>query len=151
MSTQFGRKFVTLNVHLRLQHVCRDAAYHAGSSATADTCFYVPDLICHPTTSIKALKEAQSTDPIHEKSPIGLIFSHTRLLEKLVLKKWVLHLLSQHSDANTQGSSVAPFIFFPSKCSKREPHGYNWDRFFTGRMFFISSNKQHQNTKGNQS
>jgi len=37
--TQFGRKFITLIVHLCLQHVYRDAARRAGSSATADTCF----------------------------------------------------------------------------------------------------------------
>jgi len=31
--------FITLSVHLRLQHVCRDAARQLGSSATADPCF----------------------------------------------------------------------------------------------------------------
>ena len=33
-----GRNFITLSVHLCLQHVCRDAPRRAGSSATADTC-----------------------------------------------------------------------------------------------------------------
>jgi len=34
-------KSITLSVHLCLQHVCRDAAHRAVSSATADT-FYLP-------------------------------------------------------------------------------------------------------------
>ena len=38
LSTQFGRKFITSIIHLCLQHVCRDAAGRAGSSAIADTC-----------------------------------------------------------------------------------------------------------------
>jgi len=39
LSTQFGRKFITLSVHLIcLQHVDRDAARRAGLSATADAC-----------------------------------------------------------------------------------------------------------------
>ena len=39
-STQFGRKFITLSIHLCLQQVYRDAARRSGSSATAefDTC-----------------------------------------------------------------------------------------------------------------
>jgi len=37
----FGRKFLTLGVHLCLQHVCRDAACRERSSATADTYFVV--------------------------------------------------------------------------------------------------------------
>ena len=38
LSTEFGLTFITLSVHLCLQHVFRDAARHAGSSATAGTC-----------------------------------------------------------------------------------------------------------------
>ena len=34
----FYHKFITLSVHLCLQHVFRDAARRAGSSATADIC-----------------------------------------------------------------------------------------------------------------
>jgi len=37
---RIGRKFNTLSVHLCLQHVFRDAARRAGSSATADACIY---------------------------------------------------------------------------------------------------------------
>jgi len=39
LSTYFGRKFITLSVHLVcLQHVRRDAARGAGFSETADPC-----------------------------------------------------------------------------------------------------------------
>jgi len=39
VATYFGRKLITLSVHLIcLQHVCRDAARRASSLATADTC-----------------------------------------------------------------------------------------------------------------
>ena len=34
-----SQKFITLSVHLCLQHVYRGAARHAGSSAWADTCY----------------------------------------------------------------------------------------------------------------
>jgi len=38
----FGRKFITLSVHLIcLQHVRRDAACHMGLSVTADPCLQV--------------------------------------------------------------------------------------------------------------
>jgi len=43
LSTWFGRRFITLGVHLIcLQHVRRDAARRAGLSATTDrpTCFF---------------------------------------------------------------------------------------------------------------
>jgi len=33
------RKFITLSVHLCLQHVCCDVLHRIGSSATADTCY----------------------------------------------------------------------------------------------------------------
>jgi len=33
--------FITLSVHLCLQHVCRDAARRVGSSAAGDICSYL--------------------------------------------------------------------------------------------------------------
>jgi len=36
--TQFGCKFITLSVHLCLQHICHDVAHRMSSSATDDTC-----------------------------------------------------------------------------------------------------------------
>jgi len=37
--TYFVRRFITLSVHLCLQHVCHDAVHCVGLSATADTCY----------------------------------------------------------------------------------------------------------------
>jgi len=38
LSTYFSHKFITLSVHLCVQHVGRDAGRRAGSSATSDAC-----------------------------------------------------------------------------------------------------------------
>jgi len=45
LSAYFGRKFITLSVHLCLQHICCDAAHHGGLSVIADTCYNWPSVL----------------------------------------------------------------------------------------------------------
>ena len=56
LSSQLGRKFITLSVHLCLQHFCRDRARRAGSPATADTSLFMVALCNRETIYIFALQ-----------------------------------------------------------------------------------------------
>jgi len=64
LSTQLGRKFITLSVHLIcLQHVRRDAARRVGLSAAAGPCFRLESVYSVPFSALTPLDRRQEEHP----------------------------------------------------------------------------------------